>query len=104
MTEPAQAPATCNTCVAQDHDGRLAVFVNGVKMIGVATAHITPEGNLILGLMSHSYRLASREEDKVVLVRPAPLEVKDNVVSITTPLMDEYRARWAAEGIDPNKE
>jgi hypothetical protein len=93
MTEPA------NTVVAQDDDGKLAVFVNGAKMVGLATSQITPEGNLIIGLMATAYRLASREEDKVV-AQPPMLEVKDNVIQF--PFIAAKRAEWAAQGIDPN--
>lgn len=80
----------CNTCVAQNDKGTLDIYVNGIRIVGVAVANITNDGALVVALPAHAYRLAGRNESK----RPV-LETKDNVIAF--PLMNEYRARWAKE-------
>jgi hypothetical protein len=84
----------CNTVVAQNDKDGLDVFVNGIRMVGVRITQIAGDGGLVIGLPAHAFRLAGRHESK----KPV-YETKDNVIAF--PLMDEYRARWAAETTPP---
>jgi hypothetical protein len=93
VTKKPEPIVLSNTVVAQNDKGTLDVYVAGVRMVGVLLANIQNDGNLIMAVSAQAYRLAGRNEDK----KPLVLETKDNVFSITTPLMDAYRARWAEE-------
>jgi hypothetical protein len=83
----------CNTTVAQDESGQLHVYVNGERIVGQTACSIGGDGNLVVLIPQHAYRLAGPRDRK----RPV-LETKDNVISF--PLMQEYREKWAKEAED----